>query len=202
MAAANIPGWEKYRNLASTLPPGAARPQGPVCTRGKDCCIVAKTVQVPPRYAVFYDGLQPAEVIAAQAGFTQLVYGPETPAHCGAWMAAANIPGWDEARDPNFIAPGMPPPLESGACIAGQNCCYVGAKDVLIGSGPAMRTEYALFYDGRSGTGLGTLINHGFQRVVHGPVSVAACHAWANANVGGKFERPGEVVSPPGRRWY
>jgi hypothetical protein len=134
------------------------------------------SMDTPRRYVVACDGgAQTASGAATAGGYPVVVFGPSTFEQCGAWMAAARIPGWERfANVP--LPPGAGLPKPDASCFLGRNCCYVGAT---TDRPPA----YAIGYDSGSSSGSHALITGGYRSIVYGPVSVEACHAWWNDNI-------------------
>jgi hypothetical protein len=212
MAASKIPGWDQYANVR--LPSGTVFAKADAgCVTGKSCCYVGGNHDLPPRYAIACDGATgPGSVNLATTGYTSIFYGPASAEACQAWWndniargVGATFPPAPTGAVP--FAPGTfagHGPKPTAECLVGQNCCYVGFKQVLIGPGTTTRTDYAIAYDGAVFAGGISLGMSGYQ-VIFGPVSIEACHGWWNDNLADKGlastfpQAPaGAVPFPPG----
>ena len=212
MAAANIPGWEQYRNASvrPTLRHPSRRPGAPPARTAATSARTMNSRRV--MRSAMMALLSPVPRISAVGGYTTILFGPVSYEACHAWWndnIAVGI-GQNFLPAPSGAVP-FPPgtfagkgPKPTSACMMGQNCCYVGAKDVLVGPGTASRTDYAIAYDGAVFTGYHNLASTGY-RVVFGPVSTEACHGWWNDNIAARgLASPfppapaGSVPFPPG----
>lgn len=83
MGNAGIPGWEQARNPAYN---DVAPPPDSSCTPGQNCCYIGANSNMPPQYAIAYDGAAfTGSHSLAMSGYTHIVYGPVSAEACHAY---------------------------------------------------------------------------------------------------------------------